>query len=118
MNPLDTLADLLDLPALRGVSRADTFARRDELKAILAERLRTKPTAHWLGILEPADVWCSEVLDWPRLLRHEAFRVLNMTRTITSSGGMSMNSLACPIRVDGGRPVYDCGAPRLGAHTQ
>jgi crotonobetainyl-CoA:carnitine CoA-transferase CaiB-like acyl-CoA transferase len=30
---------------------------------------------------------------------------------------MSMQSLACPIRVDGERPVYDQGAPRLGAHT-
>src|SRR6266480_5628281 len=45
MNPLDKLADLLELGALRGVSRADTFARRDELKRILADRLRTRSTA-------------------------------------------------------------------------
>ena len=118
MNPLEKLADLLELPALRDVSRADTFARRDELKQVIAERLATRPTAHWLSILEPADVWCAEVLDWPRLLRHEAFRVLNMTRRITGSGGHAMESLACPIRIDGARPVYDRGAPRLGAHTQ
>jgi crotonobetainyl-CoA:carnitine CoA-transferase CaiB-like acyl-CoA transferase len=117
MNPLDKLADLLDLPALRNVSRGDTFARRDELKKILADRLRTQSTAHWLSILEPADMWCSEILDWPRLLQHEAFKVLNMTRAITSSGGMTMQSLACPIRIDGSRPVFDQGAPRLGSHT-
>jgi crotonobetainyl-CoA:carnitine CoA-transferase CaiB-like acyl-CoA transferase len=117
MNPLEKLADLLDLPALKNVSRADTFARRDELKSILADRLSGKPTSHWLAILDPADLWCSEVLDWPKLLEHEAFRVLGMTRAITSSGGMTMQSLACPIRVDGARPVYDRGAPRLGAHT-
>src|SRR5205823_2910937 len=75
MNPLDKLADLLDLPTLRNVTRADTFARRDPLKRILADHLRTKPTSHWLGILEPADLWCSEILDWPSLLKHEAFRV-------------------------------------------
>src|SRR5205823_10118697 len=45
MNPLDKLADLLDLPALRNITRADTFARRDELKQILADRLRAKPTS-------------------------------------------------------------------------
>ena len=118
MNPLDKLADLLDIPALRGVSRSDTFAKRDRLKRILADRVRTEPTAHWLSILEPADVWCSEVLDWPKLLRHEAFRVLNMTRTITSGGGLKMNSLACPVRIDGVRPGFDHGAPRLGADTQ
>jgi crotonobetainyl-CoA:carnitine CoA-transferase CaiB-like acyl-CoA transferase len=118
MNPLEKLADLLDLPPLRNVSRADTFARRDELKTVLADRLGTAPTAHWLSLLTPADVWCAEVLDWPRLLRHEAFRVLNMTRRITSSGGHTMDSLACPIRIDGARPAYDRGAPRLGAHTR
>jgi crotonobetainyl-CoA:carnitine CoA-transferase CaiB-like acyl-CoA transferase len=117
INPLDKLAALLDLPALKNVTRTDTFARRDELKKVLADRLRAKSTSHWLSILEPADVWCSEILDWPKVLEHEAFKVLNMTRPITSSGGMTMQSLACPIRVDGGRPVYERGAPRLGAHT-
>jgi len=118
MNPLEKLANLLELPALNNVSRADTFARRDELKQILADRLRSKPTSHWLAIFEPADLWCSEILDWPKLLNHAAFKVLNITRPITSSGGMKMESLACPIRIDGARPVYDRGAPRLGAHTQ
>src|SRR5262245_65260445 len=105
MNPLDKLAALLDIPILHGVSRGDTFAPRDELKRILADRFRTKSTSHWLSILEPADVWCSEILDWPKLLNHEAFKVLNMTRRITSGGGMKMDSLACPIRIDGTRPI-------------
>jgi CoA:oxalate CoA-transferase len=118
MNPLEKLADLLDLPTLKNVTRADTFARRDELKQIVADRLRSKTSQYWLAILEPADVWCSDVLDWKKLLQHEAFKVLNITRPITSSGGMTMQSLACPIRIDGGRPVFDRGAPRLGAHTQ
>jgi CoA:oxalate CoA-transferase len=114
MNPLDKLAELLDLPSLRGASRDDTFARRDELKGVLAERLETGTTAHWLAILEPADVWCAEILDWPRLLEHDAFEVLKMTRRLNSG----MQSLACPIRVDGQRPVSDRGAPRLGADTE
>ena len=118
MNPLDKLADLLDLPALRNVTRDETFTRRDELKQILANQLATQATSHWLAILEPADIWCAEVFDWPHLLQHEAFRLLNMTRRITSSGGHTMDSLACPIRIDSARPLYDRGAPRLGAHTQ
>jgi len=118
MNPLDKLAELLDIPELCNVSRADTFARRDELKRILARRLQTQSTAHWLSILDPADVWCSEILGWPALLQHEAFKLLKMTRTITSSGGIRMHSLACPIRIDGERPSFDRGAPRLGADTQ
>lgn len=118
MNPLEKLAELLDVPELNGVSRPDTFARRDGLKAALANRLKMQPTSHWLAILEPADIWCAEVLDWPRLLEHEAFKVLKMTQTIHSGGGLPMASLASPIRVDGARNVYDRGAPKLGAHTK
>ena len=44
--------------------------------------------------------------------------MLKMTQSITSGGGMSMMSLACPISVDGERPVYDRGAPKLGAQTE
>jgi crotonobetainyl-CoA:carnitine CoA-transferase CaiB-like acyl-CoA transferase len=117
MNPLDRLAELLDLPALKNVSRADTFSRRDELKSLLADELASQTTASWLSILQPADIWCSEVLDWPALLKHEGFRALNMLRTINSGSGMPMQSLACPLRIDGTRPLNDRGAPRLGAHT-
>ena len=39
---------------------------RDEIKAILADHLRSSTTAAWLAILEPADVWCADVLTWPQ----------------------------------------------------
>jgi hypothetical protein len=30
---------------------------------LIADRLRCESTEHWLGILDAADIWCSEVLD-------------------------------------------------------
>jgi crotonobetainyl-CoA:carnitine CoA-transferase CaiB-like acyl-CoA transferase len=120
MTPLGRIADLLELPALAPY-RDDPkswFTARDAIKRIIADRLVTAPTAHWLGILEPADIWCAEVLDWPRLLEHEAFKVLKMTQTIRSGNGIPMTSLASPIRVDGARTVYDRGAPKLGVNTK
>jgi crotonobetainyl-CoA:carnitine CoA-transferase CaiB-like acyl-CoA transferase len=102
MNPLDKLADLLNIPLLRDVSRSDTFARRDELKRILADRLATQSTDHWLSILEPADIWCAPVLDWPKLLQHEASKC--WARPLHHQQRRNdMQSLACPIRVDGER---------------
>ncbi|MDW8262030.1 MAG: CaiB/BaiF CoA-transferase family protein [Phycisphaerales bacterium] len=118
MNPLEKLADLLDLPALRGVSRAETFSRRDELKRLIAQRLQQKSTNQWLAVLEPADLWCAPVLDWPSLLRQEAFKVLEMTLPIRSARGQQMISLQCPLRIDGRRPTSDRGAPSLGADTE
>lgn len=117
MNPLDKLAGLLDLPQLAAVTRDQTFSCRDQIKATLAQRLLTQTTAHWLAILEPADVWCAPVLDWPSLLRHEAFRVLGMTQQVTRSTGSAFQALRCPVRIDG-QPLYaPKGSPSIGEDT-
>jgi len=29
-----------------------------------------------LDILEPAGVWCSEVLEWDKMIEHEGFKVI------------------------------------------
>jgi crotonobetainyl-CoA:carnitine CoA-transferase CaiB-like acyl-CoA transferase len=118
MAPMATIGPLLGLPELAAVSRADTFTRRDEIKSTIAERIRQQSTRHWLDILEPADVWCAEVLDWPTLLKHEAFKLLQMTQTVARPNGPSMNALRCPIRIDGSRLFSDRGAPRVGQDNE
>ncbi len=49
------------------------FTSRDEMKSILAEPVQTQTTTRWLGILEPADTSCADVLTWPRLVEHAGF---------------------------------------------
>src|SRR4051812_27309017 len=60
MTPLGRLADLLELPALAPYrdEPKSWFTHRDTIKQIIAERLAKQPTAHWLTLLEPADIWC------------------------------------------------------------
>jgi crotonobetainyl-CoA:carnitine CoA-transferase CaiB-like acyl-CoA transferase len=118
MNPLQKLAPLLGLDELADTPHADTFSRRDEIKAAIARRLKTHTTAHWLNILEPADLWCAEVFDWPRLLQHKAFKALNMTQRITRSAtGSTFNGLRCPLRVDG-QPLHTpTGSPDIGQQS-
>ena len=83
MGSISRLGDLLGCaPLLAYADPAQLFDQRDEIKAALAEHLRHQPTAHWLAILEPADVWCADVLTWDRLLEHEAFRTLDMIQTV------------------------------------
>jgi crotonobetainyl-CoA:carnitine CoA-transferase CaiB-like acyl-CoA transferase len=118
MTPIPRLGDLLGCPQLLAYDHpAGWFARRDEIKAILADHLRGRTTAEWLAILEPADVWCSDVLTWPRLLAHPAFAALGMTQAIRRRGGEPLLTTRCPIRVDGGILVAERGAPRLGEDT-
>jgi crotonobetainyl-CoA:carnitine CoA-transferase CaiB-like acyl-CoA transferase len=118
MNPLAKLAPLLGLDELADTSQADTFARRDKIKAIITERLTTQTTAHWLALLDPADLWCAEVFNWPQLLKHEAFRALSMIQRVTRSAtGSSFNGLRCPLRVDGQPLLAFQGSPDVGQQT-
>ncbi len=115
---------LARLAELMGVSDLAPFlddprkamTARDEIKAILARAIRTRTTAEWLAILQPADVWCAEVLDWPALFASEAFRRLGMVQRIAGRG-VALDTLAGPLRIDGVRPANGRAAPGLGENT-
>lgn len=113
---LEHLAGLLGLAGLdRWYADASAAMRdRDMIKTVLAAGIRHQTTDHWLALLQPADIWCAEVLDWPRLLGSEAFRRLGMVQTITGEGA-SLLTMSGPLRFDGARPIHSRAAPGLGA---
>ena len=119
MTHLPTLGKLLDLPALDGsADPADGFRRRDELKQIIAQRLKQHSTEHWLEILNAADIWCAEVLDWPKLLASKAFDQLAMIQTLRNGDGVEILTTRIPIRLDGDLLTSERLAPRVGQHTE
>lgn len=119
MNPLDRIGELVESRELAAVTdKNEWFDRRDELKRILAEKLRTRSTADWLAVLEPAGIWCSDVLTWDRLIAEEAFAQLEMVQTVRSQRGTAMQTTRCPIRIDRGVMVSDRGAPGVGQHNE
>lgn len=118
MGSITKLGELLECSDL--VLYADPkswFERRDEIKSILAEHLKTQSTDHWLAILEPADVWCSDVFTWARLVKHKAFEALEMVQDVTCRDGSILRTTRCPIRIDGQIYKSSNGAPRVGQHT-
>ena len=115
MMPVPRLGDLLGCPALLEFTTPQSwFDRRDEIKALLADHLRQRTTAEWLSVLEPADVWCADVLDWPRLIAHPAFAALGMVQTVSRRNGASLATTRCPIRIDGQLLTSTRGAPSVG----
>jgi CoA:oxalate CoA-transferase len=119
MTHLPTLGKLLDLPLLQEISNsADGFRRRDEIKQIIAQRLKEHTTEHWLEILNAADIWCAEVLDWPKLCGSEAFKQLEMVQTLTDGHGIEILTTRLPIRLDGALLTSEGLAPGVGQHTQ
>ena len=102
MGSIPVLGELLNCPALLAYQeRQSWFDQRDEIKSILRDHLTTNTTTHWLSILEPADIWCADVLSWERLRQTEGYRVLDMEQEVLCPAGTPLKTLRCPIRIDG-----------------
>jgi len=118
MSNIVLLGDLLDCGELKQFGDSNSwFARRDDIKKILAKKLVTGTTSKWLSILEPADVWCAEVMDYDTLVQKEGYKVLNMEVVVKTSNGISLSTTRCPLRFDGKLLVSHIGAPSLGEHN-
>jgi crotonobetainyl-CoA:carnitine CoA-transferase CaiB-like acyl-CoA transferase len=119
MTHLPTLGKLLDLPELEKISdSAEGFRRRDEIKRVIAKRLQEHPNEHWLEILNAADIWCAEVLDWPKLRASKAFEQLAMLQTLNDGRGSEILTTRLPIRLEGRLLTSARLAPRVGEHTE
>lgn len=103
---------------LRYTNESGWFDKRDEIKDILADHLLKKTTEEWLNILEPADIWCADVLNWDELMEHDGFKVLNMIQNVQMTDGYSYRTTRCPITIDKERLLSTRGAPKLGEHTR
>ncbi len=119
MGSILKLGELLELPSLGAYADPQTwFTHRDEIKQLIADHLITRPTAHWLSRLEPADYWCAEILSWEKLWQTEAFKTLDWVQDVTRDDGPTLRTTRCPITIDGQHFKSPQGAPRVGQHTQ
>lgn len=119
MAAIPVLANLLDCPALLVYEEPETwFQKRDEIKANLAEHLIQKQTEVWLAILEPADIWCADVLNWNQLLNKNGFKELNMLQTVEMTDAYTYQTTRCPISINGEQFQSIKAAPHLGENTK
>lgn len=121
MMPLAKLAKTLPLPALDFYVQmpGSEFSQRDAIKRLIAAHLLTQPVSYWLNRLQPEDVWCAEVLEWDRLLKHEAFRQLDILHNVSRDDGIRLRTTRSPIRINGHRVGGGhLAAPRIGEHTE
>ena len=117
MVPIPRLGELLECqPLLAYTDSADWSGKRDEIKGILVEHLKTRRTGDWLSVLEAADIWCADVLDWNRLMECEGFQALDMVQTVRRANGTALETLRCPIRIDGEVYKSEKAAPKLDEH--
>lgn len=119
MTPIPRLGELLGCQALTVYTDpASWYEQREEIKDKLADHLLKGSTRLWLELLEPADIWCADVLTWDELVAHEGFRVLDMVQEVRMSDGYTYKTTRCPIRIDGEYLLSEKGTPALGEHTE
>ena len=119
MGSIPVLGKLLACEAmLNYIDVKEAFDKRDEIKAILADHLLTDTTEKWLSVLEPADIWCADVLNWQQLLAHDGFKVLDMIQEVEMLDGYRYETTRCPIRIDGELLTSAKGSPKLGQDNE
>jgi len=119
MTPLPKLGELLDLDFLKNMNdQKKWFTERDEIKKKIGDWVECQTTQSILNILEPADIWCAEVLDWEKMLKHEGFKILDMTQRIIGVDGLNIETLRCPIRVNGKIFKSEKAAPKVGQDNE
>ena len=119
MTPDPKLGELLKLESIQQYTdQATWFTKRDEIKKLIGNLIVTNTTQNWLDILEPAGVWCSEVLEWDKMIEHEGFKVIDMLQRIKRFDGLDIETLRCPIRFNNEVYKSEIAAPLIGQHTE
>lgn len=119
MTPIPRLRELMELETLDPycANSASWFTERDAIKKLIARAIAERTVADWMSVFEPADVWCSPVLDWDDLMESEGFNTLDLLQIVEREDDVSILTTRSPIRVNGERPKISRAAPRVGEHT-
>lgn len=117
---LEVIADLLQVEGLEQFynDASAMMTQRDSIKTSLAAQIITRTTAQWLEILQPADIWCSEVLNWEEMRKSEAYQRLDLEQTIVRNGTVRMETVRGPLRINGATLKSERAAPALGQDTR
>jgi crotonobetainyl-CoA:carnitine CoA-transferase CaiB-like acyl-CoA transferase len=102
----------------RFATRAARLAHRRELEGILAPVFRSRPVAHWMQVLEEADVLCAPVNDYPALVRHPQVMATGFITEQDHPRAGRFKTVATPVRLEKTPGTIRTPAPLLGEHTE
>ncbi len=117
MGSIPVLAELLSCEELKQFPE-NKFTLRDDIKSVLAAHLQTQDSEYWLNILEPADIWCANVLNYEQLFAQEGFQVLDFVQEVEMTDGYRYKTTRCPIRIDGELFTFGKASPKLGQDNE
>lgn len=116
MENLQYLMTTLSIPEI-GPLIKDGFANREAIMTAISGAFKQQTTRFWLGVFEPADIWCAEVLDYEKFTNHEGYKAMQLEQEMQTSAGERLKTTRCPIRIDGKQFRSENAAPEVGQHN-
>jgi crotonobetainyl-CoA:carnitine CoA-transferase CaiB-like acyl-CoA transferase len=115
----ERLCAVLGVPQLaadpRFASSPQRVANRPAMCAALGERFRGGSTAHWLALLQAADILCARVADYDDVAQHPQVAANHMIATVADSALGDIRMPAFPINSAESAQLPYAPAPRKGA---
>lgn len=115
------ICEVVGLPELRTDSRFRTnperVRNREELVALLSERLRKRDTSDWHLAFTEAGVPAAPVADVRDVVSAEQTAALEMLEPVPHPHIPDLRLAAIPLSFDGGRAVHPRPPPLVGEHT-
>lgn len=109
------IPELLD-PALR--SQPVRFAAKERIDALIADKFRTRDTAHWLEALRAARIPCGPVNNFRQALDDVQVRARGMVVDVPLHTGETLQMPGSPIKLSAAQDGPFTPPPRLGEHTR
>ncbi len=114
------LCEAIGLPGLatdaRFATNGDRVTRRAELRPILADRFRARPTGEWLAILDAAEVPCGPINDIPAAFAAAQAQARGMTVDIEHPVLGAVRQVGLPFRLSATPASIRTAPPMLGEH--
>jgi crotonobetainyl-CoA:carnitine CoA-transferase CaiB-like acyl-CoA transferase len=116
------LCDVLELPELAADERfrtnPDRVRHREELAALVSERLRQRDTADWQKRLTAAGVPAAPVADVADIVASEQTAALGLLQPVEHDGIPDLRLPALPLSFDRERAAHASAPPAVGEHTE
>ncbi|QOG03608.1 CaiB/BaiF CoA-transferase family protein [Flavobacterium sp. MDT1-60] len=114
MGDLIFIGNTLGVNLNKYADKQDWFTFRDEIRALLAEKLATQTTDYWLHLLQKEGIWSGKVLNYKELDNQPFVNELQLKQTVQNSVGEKLVTTRSPIQLDGKILTSAKAAPSVG----
>jgi len=116
----EVLAEIVDTPAILPLmgSEEKNMKNREEIFALVQDKIAEKPTEYWLAQFNAVGIWCGKVNDYEALKNDPQVLHNGIIKTIPHPRVGSFQSVGTPIYYSATPPTIRRTAPGLGEHNE